>query len=380
MKISRLLSVLLLSLIVSFVYSSERYTYLLVSRGYNNYSPIIKIDSYGRMTSNGQRMYLGVYNRLYQNPEQKYIWLYVNKDPFLGLKQYEVTNYGQLTETGRYIDGDFGTSASLGVTPNLELFFAKGNGYYTYKLNGDGSFETTANNYYGDYRPGYMNISPRGDIIMSQNIIPKNFQIHTINYKEPSVSLMTVCTLDTTILHDPGVNGNAVFTSNGDHVAFVIGGGHTLAVYGVNTDSSIDSTTYHYLLANNNCWNLSITPDNKYIYVTNESAPKGIVRVDWNSTTKRYVDNGYYMPLDTPINLKVTPDGKLLIVVWQYQGYAIYRLKSYRILSNGDLEDTGYVYNYSDIEGDMIPISIPLQFLWPQAATDIPRELWGELD
>ena len=366
---------------LSCVYASERYTYVIVPRGYNNYSPIIRIDSYGRFTSNGQRIYEAVDNFIHYDPEQKYIWLYVNKDPFLGLKQYEITNYGQLTETGRHIDGDFGYGVFISETPNHELLFVEGNDFRIYKLYPDGSFETTANNCYGDYRPGYLNISPRGDIIMSQNIKPYKFQIHTIDYKEPSLSISTVCMIDTSnVVYT--VNGNAVFTSGGDYVAFTVMGmgGKSLAVYKINADSSLDTTFCEYLLGTLIAINLSITPDNKYIYISSEGTPKGILRVDWNSNTKRYVDNGYYMPLDRPINLKVTPDGKLLIVVWQYQGYAIYRLKSYRILNNGDLEDTGYVYNYSDIEGDMIPISWPLQFLWPQAATDVPRELWRELD
>ena len=65
-----------------------------------------------------------------------------------------ITPYGQVTETGRFIEG--GGNDDIKFTPNGQMLLTDGPIYRAYP---DGSIESTANSYIS-----WLYLSPRGDI------------------------------------------------------------------------------------------------------------------------------------------------------------------------------------------------------------------------
>jgi hypothetical protein len=74
----------------------------------------------------------------------------------------------------------------------------------------------------------------------------------------------------------------------------------------------------------------------------------------------------------------VSPDGKVLIAALQ-QNIIPTRsyIKTYFIQSDGSLEDTGNIFEYSNLFHDYIPVNPKMDIFLIPEPTSISSELWG---
>jgi hypothetical protein len=293
------------------------------------------------------------------SPDQHYIWSNYVDSTSLGVKQYAVTIYGQITATGCSVPLS-GTPDDLIFTPNGQLIISDGGPIFS--VNPDSSIQTTANEY-----SGALNISPRGDINYCRGGYPEAFRIDHIDYTSAIITTLEVITTSGYPI------GQAIYRPAGDYIAFVYFGGG-LEVAPVLPNGMLDTTQV---------WNygdggglfLDITPDGQNMYAN------GISHFYWSNLSSMFFDSGVITSVSQPQQIKVSPDGQFLVVVSQIEPSNTEDvIRTFFIEPDGSLVDTGYTFPFTDMFGELIPDDTRLIFVWTPLPTGVPYELWKEFD
>ncbi len=310
------------------------------------------------------------------SPDQRYIWTSYSDTSSFGVKQYAITIYGQITATGRTVQLS-GIPDDLRFTPNGQLIISEGGPIF--EVNADSSIQTTVNSY-----SGFLNISPRGDINYTRGGYPESFEIDKISYT--STSLTTLEIITTGNADQPQIL--AVYRPAGDYIAFTnFNGVAAVSVYPVLPNGMPDTTQLKsYEPGMLSCRYLDITPYGDHIYaVFQDTDTSGVFRLDWSNQSSMYVDAGTIIPstyTDYPQQIKVSPDGNFLVVVYQNDNnFSKQYLTTFSIQSDGSLVNTGYTFDFGDtFSPDFIAGGSRLIFIWTPLPTSVPEELWNEFD
>jgi len=351
--------------------SQQKFWLIIMPTTTGSYQNVIKINPKGEISTTGQSLYIGTdhyyINRLNYPAEQRFIWFYQADTIWRGLTQYEIKSDGLFHPTGRTLVGDY--AGAVISTPDQSLLIVRGDTtMYVFRERSDGSLETTVNEYDCLYGNGY--VSPRGDIFYSSGTsLPWLFRIAKIDYQKPSLTLLK----EYDITYPYQVQNNAVFTPDGKYIGLIVNS--NVYIYPIQDDGYLatDSVCKYNIKVDES---LVITPDGRHIYGGYFSSAHGIERLDWSDEFSRFVYWGCYTT-DGIQNMVVSPDGKILIVAFWGGSPTRWYIKTYFIQSDGSLEETGNVFEYSQIMYDFISANPKMVIFNVPEPTSIPSELWG---
>ncbi len=358
----RIVSFVLLVLIVhsGWGISPAREMLLFVSNaGYEFYC--LQLLPTGQLVTTGQAIMTG-YEAAYGfavSPDQRYIWSSYSDSTSQGIEQYDVSPNGQISTTGRTVQLSY-TPEEMAFTPNGQLLITASGPVF--RVNPDSSVESTSN-VYNDF----LNISPRGDINYTYGRYPEAFEIDQIDYSSGSLITLEIVTAG----DEDQPQHQAVYRPAGDYVAYTYfeGSPGGVEVRRVFPNGMVDTTQAWDYAPGNGGMYLDITPDGNNIYAN------GITHLSWSSQSSMFIDAGMATSLGV-YQLKVSPDGKFLVVVPGDQT----TLKTFSIQTDGSLLDTGYTFNYGSTFNAFIDGSSRLIFDWTPLPTGVPYELWNKFD
>ncbi len=361
-SLSRTIRIGLLFLMISLScwgISSAREMLLFVSNaGYEYYC--LQLLPTGKLVNTGQAVMTGNNNAygFAVSPDQRYLWSGYSDSTSQGIEQYEVSPTGQILTTGYFMQLQV-APLDLSFTPNGQLLIVGGT---IFRVNSAYSIQSTANSYAADF-----NFSPRGDINYTKNnIYADSFDIDYINYTSAIITTLEVVT---TTAGDYSEQ-QAVYRPAGDYIAYTYFGGYPggVEVHPVLSNGMVDTTqTWDY--GHIGGYYLDITPDGNNIYAN------GITHLAWSNQSSMFIDVGIATSMSV-FQLKVSPDGKFLVVVPGNQT----TIKTFAIQTDGSLVDTGYTFDYGSTFGAFIPADCRLIFDWTPLPTGVPYDLWNEFD
>ena len=314
----------------------------------------------GQLVTTGQAVMTG-YEAAYGfavSPDQRYLWSSYSNSSSQGIEQYEVSPNGQISTTGQTVQLS-GVPVDLSFTPNGQLLICAGGPIF--RVNPDSSVQSTSN-VYNDF----LNISPRGDINYTYGEYPEAFRIDYINYTSANLTTLEVVTTS----DYPELQ--AVYRPAGDYIAYTYLGGSPggVEVHPILPNGMVDTTRVWDYEPGNGGRDIDITPDGNNIYANN------MIHLSWSSQSSMFFDSGTAASLSSVFQLKVSPDGKFLVVVTGDQ----LSLKTFSIQTDGSLVDTGYTFDFGSTFNAFIDASSRLVFDWTPLPTGVPYELWNEFD
>ncbi len=360
-SLRRVIRIGLLSLIIGFTclgISPAREMLLFVyNAGYEFYC--LQLLPTGQLVTTGQAVEVGNDDVIgfAVSPDQRYIWSSYSDSTSQGIEQYEVSPTGQISTTGRIVQLS-GVAEDLSFTPNGQLLICGGGPIF--RVNPDSSIQSTSN-VYNDF----LNISPRGDINYTYGGYPEAFRIDKIDYTSASLTTLEVITTS----GYPELQ--AVYRPAGDYIAYTYFFGYPggVEVRNVLSSGMVDTThawEYEQGIGGNY---IDITPDGNNIYANH------YIHLSWSTQSSMFIDWGDNTTTETsPLQLKVSPDGKFLVAVNGSQ----LSLKTFSILTDGSLVDTGYTFDFGSTFNAFIPGGSRLIFDWTPLPTSVPEELWKD--
>ena len=293
------------------------------------------------------------------SPDQRYIWSSYSDSTSQGIHQYEVSPNGQISTTGCLVqlpDSPY----DLSFTPNGQLLIIAGGPIF--RVNPDSSIQSTSNVY-----SNYLSISPRGDINYCYGGYPEAFEIDKIDYTSASLTTLEVVTAG----NEDQPQYPAVYRPAGDYIAYTYFDGYPggVEVRRVLPNGMVDTTTqvWDYEPGNGGFY-IDITPDGNNIYANN------MIHLSWSNQSSMFFDSGKAASLSSVFQLKVSPDGKFLVVVTGDQ----LSLKTFSIQTDGSLVDTGYTFDFGSTFNAFISGNSRLIFDWTPLPTSVPEELWKD--
>ncbi len=357
--------------------SQQKTWLLMMPQSSRNYIDILHVNQAGEISTTGQSLWMGkIYgesadNHLMYPTNQRFIWVYINDSTWKGLRQYEIQSDGILHETGRYYEGDcYGDSISS--TPDQSLLFVTGRNLtpFIFKTYPDGSIETTIN--YSDCLVTSLYMSPRGDFVFSKKTThPWSFMLAKINYQKPSLTLLN----NYDITEPLQVQPNVVFTPDGKNLVLIVDYSK-IYIYQINNDGYLDESTVTKFNNVKVAESIVITPNGRHIYGGYCDSNSALTRLDWSDESSRFYYWGCYSTNQVQ-NMVVSPDGKILIVAMQRDYPTQWFIKTFYIHTDGSLEETGNIFEYSKICNNDIPVNPKMVIFSIPDPTSIPTELWG---
>jgi len=356
--------------------SQQKTWLLMMPQSSRNYIDILHVNQAGEISTTGQSLWMGkIYgesadNHLMYPTNQRFIWLYINDSTWKGLRQYEIQSDGILHETGRYFEGGF-YSGYIASTPDKNLLIVIGinSTTYIFKTYPDGSIETTAN--ISDYINHMVYVSPRGDVLFTKGTTHIwTFNLVKVDYQTPSLTLLKEYDITDSLYVQP----NVIFTPDGKKIAMIVNRS-SIYIYPIQDDGYLatDSVCKYNVKVDES---LVVTPDGRHIYGGYASGVHGIERLDWSDESSQFIYWGCYSTNQVQ-NMVVSPDGKILIVALQRNYPTQWYIKTYFIQSDGSLEETGNIFEYSKIYHDYITANPKMVIFSIPDPTSIPTELWG---
>ncbi len=361
-SINRFIQICLLLIVYLLGWSSSPAREMLLfayNAGYEFYC--LQLLPTGQLVTTGQAVAVGNDHTFgfAVSPDQRYIWSGYSDSTSQGIHQYQVSPSGQVSTTGRLVSLSSAPDDIM-FTPNGQLLIAYGAPIF--RVNADSSIQSTNNVYSG----GVLNISPRGDINYTKPpSYADSFEIDYINYASAVIITLEIIT---TIPNYSELQ--AIYRPAGDYIAFTYFGGYPsgVEVHPVLSNGIVDTTqTWDYGHIGGSY--LDITPDGNNIYAS------GITHLSWSAKSSMFIDVGITTSLSV-LQLKVSPDGKFLVVVPGNQT----TIKTFAIQTDGSLVDTGYTFDYGSTFGAFIPADCRLIFDWTPLPTGVPYELWNQFD
>ncbi len=358
-SLKRIIQICLLSVVLCLlgwsIAPAREMLLFVYNAGYRYYC--LQLLPTGQLVNTGQAVAVGSDHAFgfAVSPDQRYLWSGYSDSTSQGIEQYEVSPNGQISTTGH--------SVQLSSSPDDLMFTPNGQLLITaigpvFRVNSDSSIQST-NNVYNDF----LSISPRGDINYTYGEYPEAFRIDKIDYT--SASLTTLETVTASDYNQP--QEPAVYRPAGDYIGIVyFASDFGIEVRRVLSNGMLD-TTKVWDYANGGGFWLDITPDGNNIYAN------GITHLSWSSRSSMFIDSGIVVSLSV-YQLKVSPDGKFLVVVPGDQT----SLKTFSIQTDGSLVDTGYTFDYGSTFGAFIPADCRLIFDWTPLPTSVPEELWKD--
>ena len=322
----------------------------------------LELQTTGQLISTGQSVNAGSDNAFgfAVSPDQRYLWSGYSDSTSQGIEQYEVTSNGLVSTTGRVVQLS-SPPIDLMFTPNGQLLVSQGGPIF--QVNPDSSIQSTSNMY-----NFFLNISPRGDINYTKTpTYADSFNIDYINYTSAIITTLEVVTTTAGEYSEL----QAVYRPAGDYIAYTYFGGSPggVEVHPVLSNGIVDTTrVWDYEPGKGGIY-LDITPDGNNIYAN------GITHLSWSNQSSIFIDSGTAVSLSV-YQLKVSPDGKFLVVVPGDQT----TIKTFSIQPDGSLVDTGYTFDFGSTFGAFIPADCRLIFDWTPLPTSVPEELWKEFD
>ncbi|MDI6784488.1 MAG: hypothetical protein QME64_10390, partial [bacterium] len=335
--------------------SVERHTLIIVDEDAGTYLHVLELLSTGEIVTTGQKFNLGhsAEEAIGVSPDSRFVWSCATLGTGdLGVKQFAITPFGQVTETGRFINS--GLVEYIKFTPNGQMLLTAGPIYRAYP---DGSVESTANiGYASDY------ISPRGDIYLGLagpvgvwRIDYSGFSVYNIQYVEV----------------DGGATPwDAVYTPDGNYVAITNGGGSPadVEIYPILADGMLDTTRVQRFDLGSNLVALACSKDGQYFYVSNWNNLNIVVLRRVYTASDYYEDTGWRIYTGYRAwQMEVSPDGKYLVA------HDMQRLQTFAIQDDGYLVPVGERFPFDTIFGKALHY---FQFAYPAAPTEIDQSLW----
>jgi hypothetical protein len=342
----------LLCALVGNVIATEQHTLILALEDYGEHLHGLELLPTGEIVTTGQQFPIGHFDdeQIGVSPDSRFVWCGATSGSGVtGLKQFAITSYGQLTETGRFIKGG---GWNVKFTPNGQMILFNGPIYQAYP---DGSVVSTANR----YTTG-AHISPRGDIDL--NFGPNNFQVSKIDYTTYSVYSIQYVAPEGLA----SVRG-AAYTPEGDYVAVTFGAEWSsidIDIYPILDDGSLD-TTHVQAFDIGVAGQIAISKDGRFLYISN--GLNQFIAIFRQPTHGVFEDTGWRIPVNHIIwQMMVSPDGKFLV----FQDHHI--LETFTIQDDGNLVATGYEFPFETTFGHG---PMYFQFAYPPAPTEVDP-LW----
>ena len=371
--------------IPAFCYQTEYYLYTSI---YSNFTlPVLKILPSGQIVttsfiySTGIRPALGVllekgwlincYNAPFGG-NTYFITYKINSD--FSLNQISVSTSNYSGENEYYIN----------ITPNGQLILVGTSNYNRiWSIDTFGNI-INANNIFTGY---FSNpIRPQGDITISANIGTGYMPVYHIDYNTKTLTSTQnisysnidkiIFTPDGKLAVGIGHNIGGTFGANSKEVA----------LFSISPTGTVSTTTV-LLSLGLNPFDAVISPDGSYLFLMGGgNGPIATLKVNSIATTIQDTGKRFYQPnsngffgVNPAGPTRVTPDGRMLVYLYENSLDNTNWLATAWINSDGSLTWTGYNYPYdltfdggSDFMYDMVIV--------PNYTTSIPPELWGKLE
>ena len=316
-----------------------------------------------------KRMLIVAYDYAYLSTQQMVTYK-INSD-------FTLTELSQSTSTTR--------AFSIDICPNEELLFKNSSyGSEIWSIDSLGHLTNTGNTFVG-----YFNnpVRPQGDITIPASFGTIYIPIYSINYGSRSV---------TSPQHVSITNLNKIIFSPDGRLALGIGheidgsfgiNNKNIALFGISSTGSVSTSSILYGLGYIYYpFDEVITPDGQYLFI--EGTP-GIATIKVNSITTTIQDTGSRYSYPTTNNgfnatipeggMRVTPDGRMLVYMYQSSLDGRNWVGTAFINGDGSLTWTGYTFPYDSTFGGGSDFLYDM-LLVPNYTTSIPPELWGKLE
>ncbi|MFB3896767.1 MAG: hypothetical protein ACE14V_10740 [bacterium] len=339
---------------VSYGIAGERHTLILAYADYSHNLYVLEMLSTGEIITTGQifplsNLYISDHT-IAVNPDSRFVWCSgTTESGAIGAKQFAISPYGQLTVTGRFIEGG---STDIKFTPNGQLLLPVGPVYRAYP---DGSVESTANFYNG----ALYDISPRGDINIHDT--PGGPVVDKIDYSGYSVYNIQTLDMSGRSFYD------TAYTPEGDYAIITKSGGvDSPTIYPIRDDGSLDTTTTQkFSIGDTGRGTMSI--DGRYLYFATGTLPNTSISIFRQPTHGVFEDTGWRVSLGYIVwQMELSPDGKYLV------------LHNQSILDVFAIQDDGNLVHQFSFPFATIFGKIPMyfQFAYPPAPTAIDTLNW----